>query len=137
MPAPDTGSEQFETLATKGSETVQQAAAVLEKELSASLVDAHKLGKSLADDRRVDNESLDKLIDRFRATAHQLIDVAGGRFDDLRSGEVQELTERFSHDAREAVDAFADLLGLAPDILNRLTSLATSKAGEEPPSQSS
>ena len=55
---------------------------------------------------------------------------------DLRSEEVQGLTDRFLNDANEVVDAFVDLLEIAPDVLNRLASLVDSADGKESTSES-
>ena len=73
MPTGNADKEQFEAIAAKGSQAVQQAASVLEQELSAGLVGMRKVTQGFAEDHRVDNDGFDQLVKRFRSTAHQLL----------------------------------------------------------------
>ena len=71
-------------------------------------------------ERRVDQKEFDEVLDRFRVNAHELIVVAAGRMADLRSPDVQDLSQRLTTDAHDLFDTMLNLVGMAPDIVNRL-----------------
>ncbi len=121
---------------------MKQAAAVLEGELASGLVGVRRMQERFTSEQRIDQGEFDLVLERFRSNAHDLIALAGGRVADLRSDEVQDLSERLTTDAHEVLDTFLGLAALAPDILNRLAAegdsmIPTSAAGTGRPSRSS
>jgi hypothetical protein len=130
------------------SNAVQQAASVLEAQLSDNLGDVKRITGGLAKNHEIDQDALDDLVTRLRSTAHEFVDVASKQVQSGTAGtdgtgsrggggDVQRLTKRFTEDAHGAVDAVLDLAGLAPALLARLTestSGSSSPAAEQPPS---
>ena len=110
--------------ADDASTAVQQAANVLESELSSSLAGVRKIQERFTKERRVDQKEFDQVLERFRANAHELIDVASARMGDLRSDDVQDLSQRLTADAHDLFDTALNLLGAAPDVVNRLAARA-------------
>lgn len=103
--------------ARSASGAVQQAAGVLEEQLSAGLSEVRRMTATFADERRLDSAAFEDLVARFRSNAHDLIEVAARRVEDLRSDEAQDLARRFSSDAHDVFDTVLDLVVLAPSIL--------------------
>jgi hypothetical protein len=108
------------TVAADASAVVLEAASVLETELASSLAGVRKLEARFSDEHRVDQKEFDELRERLRTSAHEFIDAAAGRMADLRSSEAQDLTQRLASDGHALFDTMINLLGLAPDIVNRL-----------------
>jgi hypothetical protein len=121
---------QLEPAADDASTAVRQAATVLEGELSSGLAGVRKIQERLTKERRLDQKEFDEVLERFRANAHELIDVAAGRMADLRSGEVQDLSQRLTTDAHDLFDTVLNLVGMAPDIVNRLAARAETELPE-------
>jgi hypothetical protein len=130
------------------SNAVQQAASVLEAQLSDNLGDVKRITGGLAKNHEIDQDALDDLVTRLRSTAHEFVDVASkqvrastggtdGSGSAAGDGDRQRLTTRFTEDAHGAVDAVLDLAALAPALLTRLTesmSGSSSSTPDQPPS---
>ena len=129
-------SRRLEASSAEVSVAVRKAATVLESELSTSLADLRRLESRLTGDRRVDDKAFDEVVQRFRANAHEFIDMASNRVADLRSDEVQDLSRRLTADAHSLFDSVISMVGMAPDVINRLAARAerefpaSDKAGE-------
>jgi hypothetical protein len=121
---------QLEEAAQDATRAVQQAASVLESELSSSLAGVRKIQQRFAKEHRVDQKEFDEVLERFRVNAHELIDVTAGRMSDLRSDEVQDLSHRLTADAHDLFDTMLNLVGMAPDIANRLAGRAEAQFPE-------
>jgi hypothetical protein len=117
-------SQRLEGAAQDASTAVTQAATVLEDELSSGLAGVRKIERRFTKERRVDQKEFDEVLERFRTNAHELIDVAAGRMADLRSDEVEDLSRRLTTDAHDLFDTVLNLVGMAPDIVNRLAARA-------------
>jgi hypothetical protein len=120
----------LEGAADNASTAVRQAATVLEKELSAGLAGVQKIERRFTKERRVDQKEFDEVLERFRTNAHEFIDVAAGRMTDLRSPDVQDLSQRLTTDAHDLFDTVLNLVGMAPDIVNRLAGRAEAQFPE-------
>jgi hypothetical protein len=130
------------------SDAVQQAASVLEAQLSDNLGDVKRITGGLAKNHEIDQDALDDLVTRLRSTAHEFVDVASkqvragtggtdGSGSAAGGGDLQRLTTRFTEDAHGAVDAVLDLAALAPSLLTRLTesmSGSSTSTTDQPPS---
>jgi hypothetical protein len=130
--------QRLEGAAQDASAAVTQAATVLESELSSSLAGLRKIQQRFTKERRVDQKEFDAVLERFRANAHELIDVTAGRMADLRSDDVQDLSQRLTADAHDLFDTMLNLVGMAPDIVNRLAGRAETQFPEpaKPPARS-
>jgi ABC-type transporter Mla subunit MlaD len=117
-------SQRLESAAQDASTAVTQAATVLEDELSSGLAGVRKIEQRFTKERRVDQKEFDEVLERFRTNAHELIDVAAGRMADLRSDEVEDLSRRLTTDAHDLFDTVLNLVGMAPDVVNRLAGRA-------------
>lgn len=126
---PRTQRKQLEGAAQAASNAVRQAAAVLEGELASGLVGIRRMQERFTGDRHVDQSEFNAVLEQLRTNAHDLIALAAGRVADLRSDDVQDLSQRFTADAHEVVDTLTGLVGLAPDIINRLSSRFDSAVG--------
>jgi len=102
------------------SAAVRKAANVLESELSSSLAGVKSVESRLTKDRRVDEKAFDEVIQRFRGNAHEFIDMASSRVADLRSEDVQDLSKRLTADAHALFDSLINIMGMAPEVMNRL-----------------
>ena len=122
--------QQLHEAAESGSKAVRQAATVLEGELSSGLAGVRKIQQRFTKEHRVDQKEFDEVLDRFRVNAHELIDVAAGRMADLRSPDVQDLSQRLTTDAHDLFDTMLNLVGMAPDIVNRLAAGAEKQLPE-------
>jgi uncharacterized protein YidB (DUF937 family) len=107
--------------AEQASSAVRQAASVLETELAAGLAGVQKLERRFTSERRIDEDELADVLSRFRANAHELIDVGSARLEDVRSPDVRDLTQRLTLDAHNLLDTMVNLLGTAPELVDRLT----------------
>lgn len=110
-------------LTTSGAEVsaaVRKAAKVLENELQSSLAGVRRLESRFTEDRRVDEKAFDEVLQRFRSNAHAFIDIAASRVADLRSDDVQDLSRRLTADAHELFDTMISMVGMAPDVINRI-----------------
>jgi hypothetical protein len=108
----------------EASAAVRKAASVLEGELSAGLAGVRTLQTRFTKERRIDQAEFDEVLQRFRANAHEFIDVAAARAADLRSPDVQDLSQRLTTDAHDLFDSMISMLGMAPEIINRLAARA-------------
>ena len=120
----------LEAAAADASTAVRQAATVLESELSSGLAGVRKIQQRFTKERRVDQKEFDEVLERFRGNAHELIDVAAGRMADLRAPDVQDLSQRLTADAHDLFDTVLNLVGMAPDIVNRLAGRAEAQFPE-------
>jgi hypothetical protein len=127
-----TASKSSATVAADASAVVLEAASVLETELASSLAGVRKLEARFSDEHRVDQKEFDELRERLRTSAHEFIDAAAGRMADLRTSEAQDLTKRLASDGHALFDTMINLLGLAPDIVNRLAAQAEEAAPDPP-----
>jgi hypothetical protein len=123
-------SPRLEAAADDASTAVRQAATVLESELSSGLAGVRKIQQRFTKERRVDQKEFDEVLERFRGNAHELIDVAAGRMADLRAPDVQDLSQRLTADAHDLFDTVLNLVGMAPDIVNRLAGRAEAQFPE-------
>lgn len=121
--------------AAAASTVVRQAATVLESELSAGLAGARKVETRLTKERRLDQGEVDAVLRRLRDNAHEAIDAIAGRVADLRSDDVQDLSQRLTRDAHDVFDMMINLLGTAPDIFNRLAARAETALPQPGPSK--
>jgi hypothetical protein len=111
------------------SAAVRKAATVLESELSSSLAGVRRLESRFTKDRRVDEKAFDEVVQRLRRNAHEFIDMASSRLADLRSEDVQDLSRRLTADAHDLFDTMINMVGMAPDVINRLAA----RTDEAPP----
>ncbi|MQS10846.1 hypothetical protein F7Q99_00765 [Streptomyces kaniharaensis] len=113
---PDSG--RLSDLGEQGSRAVMEAAAALEGELAAGLVDAKAAGDRLADEHRVDQEEFDKLVRRVSENTHQLIDAVSARVLGSTTGDAAEQTQMLTTSAHDIVDLLLKLSSLAPGLAN-------------------
>lgn len=109
----------IEDLGSGTADVVRRATEVLETELSAGLAAARKAEKRFRAERRVETQDLEEAISRFRADGHELVNVARGLTEELRSDATADLAKRLFDDADQALDLALSLVELAPDLLNR------------------
>jgi hypothetical protein len=102
--------------ARTASSAVQQAADVLEEQLAAGLADVRRLAGTFQAQRRLDESAFEDLVARFRATAHDVIEVAGQRAEDMRTDGAQDLAQRLTRDAHDVMDTVIDLVMLTPSL---------------------
>lgn len=121
------------TAGRTASTAVREAASVLEQELAATLPGVRRLQERFTKEGRVDQKEFTDVLERARATSHEFINLAADRMTDLRSADVQELSQRLTSDAHDLFDSMINLVALAPDIMNRLAGRATSVLGTEGP----
>ncbi|MET9400212.1 hypothetical protein [Kitasatospora sp. NPDC002965] len=114
---PDAG--RFSELGEQGSRAVMEAAAVLERELSAGLADAKAATARLTGEHRVDQEEFDQLVRRVSENTHQLIDAVSTRVLAATTGEVSDQAERLATNAHDVLDLLLNLSSLAPGFANR------------------
>ncbi|MFB6889283.1 hypothetical protein ACFCX4_08215 [Kitasatospora sp. NPDC056327] len=114
---PDAG--RFSESGEQGSRAVMEAAAVLERELSAGLADARTATARLTDEHRVDQEEFDRLVRRVSDNTHQLIDAVGERVLAGTTGEVAEHAQRLTANAHDVLDLLLRLSSIAPGLANR------------------
>ncbi|MFE6872802.1 hypothetical protein ACFVFS_40515 [Kitasatospora sp. NPDC057692] len=114
---PDAG--RFSESGEQGSRAVMEAAAVLERELTAGITDARAATERLATEHRVDQEEFDRLVRRVSENTHQLIDAVSERVLAGTTGEVSEHTERLTAGAHDVLDLLLRLGSLAPGLANR------------------
>ena len=120
-PTPSARARQAGKLGRTASDVVRQAAAVLEDELAHGIVTARKVEQRAREERRVDSRDFEQIANRFRATGHELVNVAKERADELRSEETDALINNFLTDAHEVLDTVMDLVKVAPQLIDRLS----------------
>lgn len=129
----------FQPIGDSASEVVKQAAAVLEEELAAGVVASQRIQERFRAERRVDQGEVDDVVERFRSSAHELVEVVGERIAEMGSGETQDLAKRFLGDAHGLLDAAANLATFAPELVNRLVAsdggTATAAGAKKPPAK--
>ncbi|MFD7417334.1 hypothetical protein [Kitasatospora purpeofusca] len=106
---PDAG--RFSELGEQGSRAVMEAAAVLERELSAGIADAKAATARLTGEHRVDQEEFDRLVGRVSENTHQLIEAVSERVLANTTGEVSEQAQRLAANAHWVL---AGVLGVSP-----------------------
>jgi hypothetical protein len=116
-------------------DAVQHAASVFEEELAAGIAGAERLERRFSADNRIDPEELQALTQRFRSDGHDVIEALAEQIGDVGSQETRTLARRFTADAHSLVDTFANLVNLAPDIVNRLMADRGAQAGGENPGE--
>jgi hypothetical protein len=127
----DTSGERVRESGTEASEAVQRAASVFEEELAAGLAGVAKLEERFRAERRIDPGELNTVIQRFRDDGHNVIEVLAERLGDFQSEDVRSLAQRFIKDAHGLLDTFANLVNLAPDLVNQLTDQRGPAGGEK------
>lgn len=96
--------------------------------MASGLAGVRKLETRFTDEHRVDQKEFDEVRERLRSSAHEFIDLAGARMTELGSTEAQDLTQRLAADGHALLDTMINLVGVAPDIVNRLAAdIATSR----------
>ena len=118
-----------------GSSAIRQAASVLESELAAGLAGVRRVEAGIRSERRVEQKDFDEVLQRFRTNAHEVIDLSAARVADLRTDDVQDLTSRLTNDAHDLFDAMISMVGMAPEILNRLAARAETAFPTPPPTK--
>ena len=132
-PAGTPRADRIREAGSRTSDAVQHAALVFEEELAAGIAGAEQLERRFSAEHRIDPEELRAVTQRFRSDGHDVIDVLAERLGDLRSEETRSLAQRFTTDAHALLDTFANLVNLAPDIVNQLTTDQRGAAGSENP----
>jgi hypothetical protein len=127
----------LESAAQDASRAVRQAASVLEAELATGLAGVRKVETRFTKERRVEQKDFDEILEQARQTTHQLIDVASGRVADLRSDEFQDISSRLTSDAHDLFDTMINMVGMAPDVINRLAARAEKALPEAAPRKTS
>jgi hypothetical protein len=131
-PAGDTSGERVKESGSEASEAVQHAASVFEEEIAAGLAGADRLEQRFRAEHRIDPDELNTIVQRFRDDGHNVIEVLAERLGDFQSEDMRSLAQRFTKDAHGLLDAFANLVNLAPDIVNRVTDQHGPGSGEKP-----
>jgi len=131
-PAGDTSGERVRESGSEASEAVQRAASVFEEELAAGLAGIEKLEQRFRAERRIDSDELNSVVQRFRDDGHNVIEVLAERLGDFQSEDLRSLAQRFIKDAHGLLDTFANLVNLAPDLVNQLTDQRGPASGENP-----
>ncbi|WP_328958512.1 hypothetical protein [Kitasatospora purpeofusca] len=114
---PDAG--RFSELGEQGSRAVMEAAAVLERELSAGLTDAKAATARLTGEHRVDQDEFDRLVGRVSENTHQLIEAVSERVLANTTGELSEQAQRLAANAHDVLDLLLGLSSLAPGLANQ------------------
>jgi hypothetical protein len=130
-PAGDTSGERVKESGTEASEAVQRAASVFEEELAAGLAGVEKLEERFRAERRIDPGELNTVVQRFRDDGHNVIDVLAERLGDFQSEDLRSLAQRFIKDAHGLLDTVANLVNLAPDLVNQRTDHPGPASGEK------
>jgi hypothetical protein len=89
------------------------------------------VSRRLAEEQRFDANDFADALKRFRSTGHELIEIARGRLDELRSDATQDLLERFLTDAQGALDTLSDLIAVGPELANRVLKTGAPPAADE------
>jgi hypothetical protein len=110
-------------LAREASRVVQQAASILQNELSAGSAAGAAMERKLATDRRVDPDEFGALAERVRKDVHDLISIAAELFTELQTDEVQGLAKRLATDAHDVVDTTMNVVDRTPQAANQLVRL--------------
>jgi len=113
---------------------VRKATDVLESELATGLAAAQKAQRRFREEKKVDLADLQEALSRFREDGHQVVDLARGLTDELRSEATNELTQRLFKDAHDALDLALGLVEMAPDLINRVAQMAGGDKPQEKPS---
>src|SRR6476620_10832594 len=92
----------LEDIGKTTSQVVQEAAAVLEEDLATGLIAARKVSQRLAKEQRLEADDFADALSRFRSTGHELIEIAQGRLEELRSDANQDLLKRLLTDSQGA-----------------------------------
>jgi hypothetical protein len=116
----DESGDRLRSAGEQASSAVIQAASVLESELAGGIEEARRLQSKFTEQRRLEPGDLDELAGRVRRSAHDLIDVLTERVHDLGAQDVQDLAGRLGKDAHSVLDGVMDLVGVVPDVVNRL-----------------
>lgn len=122
-----------EDLGKTASQVIQEAAAVLEEELAAGLIAARKVSRRLAEEQRFEADDFAEALKRFRSTGQELIEIARGRIEELRSDTTQDLSQRFLTDAQGALDVLVDLIAVGPELANRFLRSSPATSGKDQP----
>ena len=131
-------SRKIQELGPGGAEVVRKATDVLESELATGLAAAQKAQRRFREKKKVDLADLQDALSRFREDGHQVVDLARGLTDELRSDSTNELAQRLFKDAHDALDLALGLVEMAPDLINRVAQMAgVDKPQEKPPGQAS
>lgn len=112
--------ERLRSIGEQTSAVVREAADVLEQELAGGLDEARRLQQQFTERRRVEPGDLDELAARVRRNGHDLIDVVSERLAEMEAEDVRELSDRFTKDAHEILNAVMDLVDLAPGLINKM-----------------
>jgi len=121
-------SERLKVAAEQTSTAVREAASVLESELATGLAGVRKIERRFTEERRVNQAEFDDVLERFRTDIHEFIDVGSARIADLQSPDANDLSQRFTADAHHLFDTMVNMLGMAPEIVDRLVARADSAA---------
>jgi hypothetical protein len=116
-PATKRGS--LEEIGKTTSQVVQEAAAVLEEDLATGLIAARKVSQRLAKEQRFEADDFADALKRFRSTGHELIEIARGRLEELRSDANQELLKKLLTDGQGALDTLIDVIAASPELADR------------------
>ena len=119
-------------LAREASRVVQQAASILESELSSGAADATRIERRLEEERKVDPDEFNALAERVRKDVHDLISLAAELFTEFQADEVQGLAKRLAIDAHDAVDTTMNVVDRTPQAANQFVRLGF--LGPPPPS---
>lgn len=125
--------ERIKETGNSASDAVQRAASVFEEELAAGIAGAERLERRFRAEHQIDPAELRAVTQRFRSDGHDVIEVLAERIGEFESGDVRSLAQRFTNDAHGLLDTFANLVDLAPDIINRLAADQRSQASGEKP----
>ena len=109
----------LEDIGKTTSQVVQEAAAVLEEDMATGLIAARKVSQRLAKEQRLEAGDFADALKRFRSTGHELIEIAQGRLEELRSDANQDLMKKFLTDSQGALDTLVDLIAASPELANR------------------
>lgn len=134
-PSTDAREGQVAAVSEEASAVVRQAADVFETELSGGVAEARRLQQTFTEREKLEPGDLDDLALRVRRNAHELIDAVSQRINDFREDDVRDLTDRFTADAHQVLDAFVDLADIAPRFVNaamdRVKSLKAETDGKD------
>jgi hypothetical protein len=121
-------------LAREASRVVQQAAAILQSELSSGSATAASMDRKLAENRKVDPDEFKGLAERVRKDVHDLIAIGIDLFTELQTVEVQGLAKNLGTDAHDMVDTAMNLVDRTPQAANTFVRLGFVEPPPAPPS---
>ena len=123
-------SPRLESISRNTSQIVKDAAVLLDQEVAAGIVAAHRMQQRFQKERRIAPADFQDALQKFQADAHDVISLLNDQISEMRSEENVQLAKRLVSRTHDVVDLAVELVNTGAEVASQLAQITTSRRNQ-------